>query len=787
MLTLDDIRREGEASLQQLLASLDDRHKRKLLVAIQRYGRVQDIPESVWAEIRSDMESETAAILLLLMMQGDDWTAGQIELQGGRTTRLASPGMAQYALTAASRARALATSTVETLRGRLAREVEDAKLSPNGDVGEFTVEGLDEALEKALSPGRREGLAVDGTTQALSDGQRGAADRAGMRVSLIWITEGDERVCFPAGTMVLTESGQRPIESLAIGDRVMTREGLKPIRIASHRKYAGPLTTIMANGRAVTSTADHPFWTLEKQWVAAGKLDPSLTLYGINDEQIHILGCFNFSVSDSHHSPSAALEALGFTGISGGVAMPVHPVNFNGDALLGDGKVNRVSPNTKLLNGRYTKGRKSRADVRLGDRFSLGSSVARNGAKLPYLVRRHVSNGLAARLAHYYMRWSSAFFRAVGAIEMLLAPKRLSATFAGNVLSSARSATPNKAMRDACLNAELPAAMNAILDNEPDVLKAALARAALIATDLGAGRSEIELNAANRTRSVFANSLAFCRSKLELLKRQRHARFYHKNTVVYDIQVADCPEFFANGMLVHNCERCGPLHEQPEEVWSKVFPDGPGYTAHPRCRCHLRPIVEERKPVGESFREHMGPGDHPSGSSQDVHGHGGGSGKVLDWARKRFKDEAKAKAFAEWFGDSKVVDEHGEPLVVYHGVDAATMRIEDKQVVFTPSFTAFNTDGETEPGVWFTPDEKLAAQYGTPVPFFLKADNPVRNESPLSSKPSQHDGVYRMRGKGDGIHRAWEIAVFNANQIKLATGNRGTFDPKSPNINESEA
>lgn len=39
------------------------------------------------------------------------------------------------------------------------------------------------------------------------------------------------------------------------------------------------------------------------------------------------------------------------------------------------------------------------------------------------------------------------------------------------------------------------------------------------------------------------------------------------------------------------CPRCAPLHETPEEVWSKVFYDGPGVAAHPNCRCYLRAVV----------------------------------------------------------------------------------------------------------------------------------------------------------------------------------------------------
>lgn len=45
------------------------------------------------------------------------------------------------------------------------------------------------------------------------------------------------------------------------------------------------------------------------------------------------------------------------------------------------------------------------------------------------------------------------------------------------------------------------------------------------------------------------------------------------------------------------CPRCSPLQETPEEVWSKVFYNGPGADAHPNCRCWLRAVVvvEEAK------------------------------------------------------------------------------------------------------------------------------------------------------------------------------------------------
>ena len=37
---------------------------------------------------------------------------------------------------------------------------------------------------------------------------------------------------------------------------------------------------------------------------------------------------------------------------------------------------------------------------------------------------------------------------------------------------------------------------------------------------------------------------------------------------------------------------------------------------------------------------------------------------------RKFVEQTKTKQFKRWFGDSKVVDRDGEPLVVYHATDA---------------------------------------------------------------------------------------------------------------------
>lgn len=165
--------------------------------------------------------------------------------------------------------------------------------------------------------------------------------------------------------------------------------------------------------------------------------------------------------------------------------------------------------------------------------------------------------------------------------------------------------------------------------------------------------------------------------------------------------------------------------------------------------------------------------------------------EVVAWAKERFGDKKAPDGslawqnFTEWFGDSKVVDDAGKPLVVYHGTKAA--------------FETPNTKGERVPGFWVTPDPKLAAAYAANGVVDARNYPPGANVMPLYAsvqKPRvfdrQKESAARAfddytSGDYDGFieiedGRVYAIAVKSPEQIKSATGNTGAFDGSDQSI-----
>lgn len=153
-------------------------------------------------------------------------------------------------------------------------------------------------------------------------------------------------------------------------------------------------------------------------------------------------------------------------------------------------------------------------------------------------------------------------------------------------------------------------------------------------------------------------------------------------------------------------------------------------------------------------------------------------------------------AFKRWFGDSKVVDEAGKPMVVFHGTNEDFDVFDIDRAGQASGFTDW---GE---GFYFTDARDAAETYaddpdtGRVLQAYLKITNPATNEVVLSQEIQDilddDMGFVSMQealeAKGyDGIqftHKDGkrEFVAFRPEQVKSATDNNGNFDAANPSM-----
>ena len=184
------------------------------------------------------------------------------------------------------------------------------------------------------------------------------------------------------------------------------------------------------------------------------------------------------------------------------------------------------------------------------------------------------------------------------------------------------------------------------------------------------------------------------------------------------------------------------------------------------------------------------------------------------------RDDIYNSNFKRWFGDwekhpkksSKVVDENGRPLIVYHGTDAQS---EDGQ----PPFTEFDTKGTSNgmhgntenTGAWFHSSKKAAQSYGNYVyEVYLNIRNPYiydcsgKKVKTIAKKKDQivrdvragkygkgYDGVIFRNIEDVRLYFGFEAdeevkgdvyIAFDKKQVKSATKNNGLYGQATGNI-----
>jgi len=174
---------------------------------------------------------------------------------------------------------------------------------------------------------------------------------------------------------------------------------------------------------------------------------------------------------------------------------------------------------------------------------------------------------------------------------------------------------------------------------------------------------------------------------------------------------------------------------------------------------YMKRLPKKKYHLGGDMSKHLAPNGKPSNLTHE------------QWHLVRTPE------FKAWFGDwendpenaSKVVDENGEPLVVYHQSNK--------------KFTQFNYELSYDGAIWFTENmskivnnETGASARGIVYEVFL-------NINKIGGWDEYDEGISYLLNEGfNGAKMDDDYIVFEPEQIKLADGTNTTFDGSNPDI-----
>jgi hypothetical protein len=74
--------------------------------------------------------------------------------------------------------------------------------------------------------------------------------------------------CLSAGTIIRTKRGDLPIEQVRVGDYALTRKGWRPVEVARPTRMAQTFSVALSNGSSLRGTGDHLIWVENYGWKA---------------------------------------------------------------------------------------------------------------------------------------------------------------------------------------------------------------------------------------------------------------------------------------------------------------------------------------------------------------------------------------------------------------------------------------------------------------------------------------------------------------------------------------
>jgi hypothetical protein len=304
--------------------------------------------------------------------------------------------------------------------------------------------------------------------------------------------------CFVKGTMVLTDKGQRDISTLKVGDCVLTREGYKPIiaTMCSLKK--------VINNIGLTGTADHPVFCNDNEIKNLSCIEKGDILYkwdlkAQNIERLSFTGVLH--ITDTQTQNKELIEST-IQGVQSGNNQPsIYIEKYGKIILVLYQKVLLSIIKTAILIITLLKTCTYCLKVTTCDYTCLNQKEKNN---LDNLLRKT----------------EQRLLKELGIIIKIKKEEMLSVNFVEKLLK------------------HFPIMQFIVLG---DVQKEA--------------DTKKEKNLLNYTLAMFVGKILKHAFHIKKDVQQNVVKCEDLKNIqpVYNIQVADCPEYFANNILVHNC------------------------------------------------------------------------------------------------------------------------------------------------------------------------------------------------------------------------------------------
>jgi hypothetical protein len=373
----------------------------------------------------------------------------------------------------------------------------------------------------------------------------------------------------------------------------------------------------------VLCTTEHPLFVVGKGWMPASDVRAGHRIETSGDEAGEVQYVLHFGFTKTDNGPATLIEEPALALVPFHITMPVVSINLDGNAMFNKGEVDGIAADTELLMEWKPEGFQCQSEAPLQCVLPVESAITGEAAISPILFTRATSERLPASDTFDGHGRAPTILGTKRAIAIGLAGEDLAAAPAGHIFcvgGPAGTAAHSIAVCDVRADSELLSTNGADLRDELRGTGRLIAfpgteypvgicgRPATLLSADGASNDHalergivITLGAAiDRFILIGVKLLSTSGAGLNhshhLTKEDKIHHMMYGTIDVYNLRVEGEPEYYANGLLAHNCDECAGLH-------GKRFPVGQRPHVHGgtdiNCRCIMLPVVPE---VGQAER-----------------------------------------------------------------------------------------------------------------------------------------------------------------------------------------